>query len=99
MKKSQTKAINDTTIILPADAAKKLGLSKNAQLDIVTTRGRLEILPNIHSLSRLYIESTSRMQISHAAPASGRPGAGLLYCSQLSEQNTPKQICALILAK
>ncbi|HAF96385.1 MAG: hypothetical protein A2X34_04245 [Elusimicrobia bacterium GWC2_51_8] len=64
MKKPQARAINDNTIILPAYAAKKLGLSKNARLDIVAMRGRLEILPDIHSLSRLYIEPTSRCNIS-----------------------------------
>jgi len=49
---------------VPADLEKTLGLSPGARLEFVTDRGRVEILPNIHSLNRLTIEPTSRCNLS-----------------------------------
>jgi len=54
----------DGRLIVPADLEKTLGLAPGARLQIVTDRGRVEILPNIHSLNRLYIEPTSRCNLS-----------------------------------
>ncbi|MDD8024938.1 MAG: SPASM domain-containing protein [Acidobacteriota bacterium] len=51
-------------IVLPADLAKKIGASASARLEIRERDGRLEIRPNIHSLSRLYIEPTSRCNLA-----------------------------------
>lgn len=63
-KKSQAKAIDNNVIALPLDVARRLGLSAGAKLDIVVKRGRVEILPDIHSLSRVYIEPTSRCNLT-----------------------------------
>jgi AbrB family looped-hinge helix DNA binding protein len=51
-------------ITLPADLAKKLGAAAGAGLEVRERDGRLEIRPNIHSLSRLYIEPTSRCNLA-----------------------------------
>ena len=64
MKKLQAKAIDGRSVALPAGAARRLGLSKGARLDVVVRRGRVELLPDIHSLSRVYIEPTSRCNLS-----------------------------------
>jgi MoaA/NifB/PqqE/SkfB family radical SAM enzyme len=63
-RKPQGKAIDDKTIALPPEAARRLGLSAGARLDVVVKRGHVEIIPDIHSLSRVYIEPTSRCNIS-----------------------------------
>jgi MoaA/NifB/PqqE/SkfB family radical SAM enzyme len=52
------------SIRLPADLRKKLGYSAGARLEAVERNGRLTIRPNIHSLSRLYIEPTSRCNLT-----------------------------------
>jgi len=49
---------------LPADLVKKLGAEPGARLEIRERDGRLQIRPNIHSLSRLYIEPTSRCNLA-----------------------------------
>jgi len=46
-------------LILPAEIVKKLGLDIGADLRITAEKDRIEIFPNIHSLSRVYIEPTS----------------------------------------
>jgi len=51
-------------IVLPADLVKKLGATADARLEVREREGRLEIRPNIHSLSRLYIEPTSRCNLA-----------------------------------
>ncbi|MCX6559279.1 MAG: SPASM domain-containing protein [Candidatus Aminicenantes bacterium] len=51
-------------IVLPADLVKKLGTSLGARLEVRERDGRLEIRPNIHSLSRLYVEPTSRCNLA-----------------------------------
>ncbi|MCX6567027.1 MAG: radical SAM protein [Candidatus Aminicenantes bacterium] len=49
---------------LPADLAKKLGASLGARLEVRERDCRLQVRPNIHSLSRLYVEPTSRCNLS-----------------------------------
>lgn len=49
---------------LPADLVKKTGASPGARLEVREIDGRLQIRPNIHSLSRLYVEPTSRCNLS-----------------------------------
>lgn len=51
-------------LAVPAELEKTLGLSPGAKLEIVFEGGRAEILPNIHSLNRLYVEPTSRCNLS-----------------------------------
>lgn len=51
-------------LTLPADLVKKLGATAEARLEIREKEGRLEIRPNIHSLSHLYIEPTSRCNLA-----------------------------------
>jgi MoaA/NifB/PqqE/SkfB family radical SAM enzyme len=54
----------DGALEMPPGLASKLGLGPGAELDVVTGVGHVEILPNIHSLNRLYIEPTSRCNLS-----------------------------------
>ncbi len=49
---------------LPAGLVKKLGAAPGARLEIRLRDGYLQIKPNIHSLSRLYIEPTSRCNLA-----------------------------------
>jgi MoaA/NifB/PqqE/SkfB family radical SAM enzyme len=56
--------LEEGKLVVPADLEKTLGLAPGARLEIVTGHGRIEILPNIHSLNRLYIEPTSRCNLS-----------------------------------
>jgi MoaA/NifB/PqqE/SkfB family radical SAM enzyme len=49
---------------LPADLLKKLGASPGTRLEVRERDGRLQVRPNIHSLSRLYIEPTSRCNLA-----------------------------------
>lgn len=51
-------------LVLPPGLERKLGLSPGARIELVLERGRAEILPNIHSLNRLYLEPTSRCNLS-----------------------------------
>ncbi|MCX5793753.1 MAG: radical SAM protein, partial [Elusimicrobia bacterium] len=64
MKKPRAKAIDDRSISLPAGAARRLGLSAGARLDVVLRRGRVELIPDIHSLAKVYIEPTSRCNLA-----------------------------------
>lgn len=43
---------------------KKLGLEPGARLEFAVSRGRIEVLPNIHSLNRLYVEPTARCNLT-----------------------------------
>ena len=54
----------DGRLTLPREIAKKLGADAGAALDLVVDNGRVEILPDIHSLARLYIEPTSRCNLA-----------------------------------
>ncbi len=56
--------VDGSSITLPPAAALRLGLAAGARLDVVLRRGRVEILPDIHSLSRVYIEPTSRCNLA-----------------------------------
>jgi len=56
--------VEDGRLIVPPELEKKIGLVPGARIEVVADRGRLEIQPNIHSLSRLYIEPTSRCNIA-----------------------------------
>lgn len=49
---------------LPADLVRKMGAAPGARLEVREIDGRLQIRPDIHSLSRLYIEPTSRCNLS-----------------------------------
>lgn len=49
---------------VPPELAAELGLDPDAGLEVVVDHGRVEVLPNIHSLRRLYIEPTSRCNLS-----------------------------------
>ena len=64
MDKKQAKAINERSLELPPEAARRLGLSPGARVEVVVKCGRVEILPDIHSLSRVYIEPTSRCNLT-----------------------------------
>ncbi len=54
----------DGKLAVPPELEKKLGLAPGARLEIVFDGGRAEILPNIHSLNRLYVEPTSRCNLA-----------------------------------
>jgi MoaA/NifB/PqqE/SkfB family radical SAM enzyme len=54
----------DGRLTLPREIAKKLGADAGAAIDLVVDNGRVEILPDIHSLARLYIEPTSRCNLA-----------------------------------
>lgn len=41
-----------------------MGFAPGANVDVIQDHGRIEILPNIHSLARVYIEPTSRCNLS-----------------------------------
>jgi len=56
--------IEGGNLVVPPELEKKLGLVPGARLEVLADRARLELLPNIHSLNRLYIEPTSRCNLS-----------------------------------
>lgn len=56
--------VENGRLLVPSGLEKKLGLAPGSRLDIVMTNGRAEIVPNIHSLNRLYIEPTSRCNLA-----------------------------------
>jgi MoaA/NifB/PqqE/SkfB family radical SAM enzyme len=56
--------VGEDGLAVPPELEKKLGLVPGGRIEIVVDRGRVEILPNIHSLNRLYIEPTSRCNLS-----------------------------------
>lgn len=45
--------VENGKLVFPPDLEKKLGLEPGARLEVVVNGGRVEILPNIHSLNRL----------------------------------------------
>jgi MoaA/NifB/PqqE/SkfB family radical SAM enzyme len=51
-------------LVVPPELEKRLGLVPGGRVEILVDRGRIEILPNIHSLNRLYVEPTSRCNLS-----------------------------------
>ena len=60
------KAGKGACLEVPPDVARKLGLEPEAELELLFEGGHVEIRPNIHSLSRLYIEPTSRCNLACA---------------------------------
>ncbi len=48
--------VENGALVVPPELEKKLGLEPGARLEIVFNGARAEVLPNIHSLNRLYIE-------------------------------------------
>ena len=56
--------VEDGHLVVPAGLEKKLGLAPGSRLEVVLNNGRAEILPNIHSLNRLYVEPTSRCNLT-----------------------------------
>lgn len=61
---SNATGVDGTSVILPPAAARRLGLAPGAKLDVVVRRGHVELLPDIHSLARVYIEPTSRCNLA-----------------------------------
>ena len=49
---------------VPPELARELGLEPGAELEAVSGDGRIELRPNIHSLGRVYIEPTSRCNLT-----------------------------------
>ena len=60
------KAGKGACLDVPPDVARKLGLEPGAELELLVDGGRVEVRPNIHSLSRVYIEPTSRCNLTCA---------------------------------
>jgi MoaA/NifB/PqqE/SkfB family radical SAM enzyme len=56
--------VEGSRLAVPAELEKKLGLEPGSRLEAVLKNGRVEILPNIHSLNRLTIEPTSRCNLA-----------------------------------
>jgi len=56
--------LEEGRLVVPPELGKKLGLEPGARLRVALDRGRAEILPNIHSLNRLYVEPTSRCNLT-----------------------------------
>ena len=54
----------DGSVVIPSGVAKRLGLVPGSTADLRIERGRLEIAPDIHTLSRIYVEPTSRCGLS-----------------------------------
>lgn len=54
----------DGSLVVPPSAAKRLGLVPGSVAGIRFDHGRLEVLPDIHSLARVYVEPTSRCGLS-----------------------------------
>jgi len=55
---------NKGNIILPEELKEKLGLKDGGELRVLVHKDRIELFPNIHSLSKLYIEPTSLCNLS-----------------------------------
>lgn len=63
-KSIRIKAGKGPCLDVPPDVARKLGLEPGAELEVIVEGGRVEVRPNIHSLSRVYIEPTSRCNLT-----------------------------------
>jgi MoaA/NifB/PqqE/SkfB family radical SAM enzyme len=61
---SRCRVRKDGSLVVPPAAARRLGLVPGSVTDIRFDRGRLEVLPDIHSLARVYVEPTSRCGLS-----------------------------------
>jgi len=49
--------------IFPAELVKMLGIENGSSIQVVLNENKIEIYPNIHSLSKLYIEPTSKCNL------------------------------------
>jgi MoaA/NifB/PqqE/SkfB family radical SAM enzyme len=56
--------VENGSLVVPPELGKKLGLAPGSRVEVVFEGGRAEILPNIHSLNRLYVEPTSRCNLA-----------------------------------
>jgi MoaA/NifB/PqqE/SkfB family radical SAM enzyme len=56
--------VENGKLVFPPALEMKLGLEPGARLEVVLNGERAEVLPNIHSLNRLYIEPTSRCNLA-----------------------------------
>lgn len=63
---SRIKAGKGACLEVPPDVARALGLEPGAELELIADGGRIEVRPNIHSLSRVYIEPTTRCNLACA---------------------------------
>ncbi|QGU95579.1 radical SAM protein [Clostridium bovifaecis] len=63
-KRYKAKATEEGHIILDEDIVKVLGIEDAAELHVVNEGNRIEIYPNIHSLGKIYIEPTSKCNLS-----------------------------------
>lgn len=63
-KSYRVKAEKGGCLAIPLEVAAKLGLEPGAELEVIEEGGRVEVRPNIHSLSRVYIEPTSRCNLT-----------------------------------
>ena len=63
-KSSRIRAGKGSCVEVSPDVARKLGLEPGAELEIIVEGGRVEVRPNIHSLSRVYVEPTSRCNLA-----------------------------------
>ncbi|MBI5243813.1 MAG: hypothetical protein HY922_09070 [Elusimicrobia bacterium] len=60
----KAEALGPDTLRLPPEAARKLGLSPGARLEAAVCRSSVELRPDIHSLAKVYIEPSSRCNLS-----------------------------------
>lgn len=58
-KEYRVKIDKDGNITIPEEMKKKMGATEGVELRVVVEKDRIEIFPNIHSLSKVYIEPTS----------------------------------------
>jgi MoaA/NifB/PqqE/SkfB family radical SAM enzyme len=65
-KSFRIKAGKGAYLDVPPDVARKLGLEPGAELELVVDGGHMEVRPNIHSLSRVYVEPTTRCNLTCA---------------------------------
>ena len=56
-------ADNDNHLVLPPRILKKFGIEPGVKLRFIEYENRIEIYPNIHSLSKVYIEPTSKCNL------------------------------------
>lgn len=54
----------DGAVVVPPGLAGRLGLAPGGRVDFELGEGRLEVRPDVHSLSRVYLEPTTRCGLS-----------------------------------
>jgi MoaA/NifB/PqqE/SkfB family radical SAM enzyme len=60
----QVKVGRDGRLHIPREIARKLGADPGRSLDLAVGGGKVEILPDVHSLAKVYIEPTSRCNLT-----------------------------------